>query len=798
MNKRAVLELKGNLDHQGSYVTLHVGQSDVAAGTSIDGYLPPSMLLSNHLTQWQHDYRRLSTPTRALKPYKIKYDGTINPIDACIDSAQQLVQQFQQWLRADSFRDVDLHLRQALTPSDAIQVLIRTASAEAQALPWHLWDFVEQYPKAEIALSGMRSHPCLNERNAAASDQKLVNILAVLGDRQNIDLESDRQSLNQLPGAHIEFLVEPSHREFNDALYEQSWDILFFAGHSETEPEGQGVLRLNSTTCLTMDEVRYGMRRAIANGLQLAIFNSCDGLGLARDLADLQLPHMIVMREAVPDPIAQQFLKYFLRAFAQGQPLHLAEREARERLQGLEKNYPCASWLPIVYQQPAALSLEWSDLVSPEHQLANQLSPVADSVVAASSQTNSRRMAFRKYGTALLSSVLVSSLVVGVRSLGGLQNWELKAYDHFIRIRLGQNAPDDRILIVAVSEDDIQYQRSQGMEMEGSLSDDALLKLLQKISPHHPSVVGLDIIHDFPFRQDLQPQLADQGLIAICRARNTVSNLAGIAPPTTNFPTNHLGFSNIPLDPDGVIRRQFLGMPPDEICPTEESFSFRIAQDYLEKQADMSMEWVTTPSDDTQQIRLGHQIFQRLQQRTGSYQLFSEDVGGYQVLINYRVKRPEIVHLREILSGSLDSQLNELVGDRIVLIGVVNPQIDTHLTPYSRGETADRMPGVVVHAHMASTIISAALGERPLLSGWVEWAEMLWIAGWAMVGAIFVGWWRSPYLRVISLLVGLTTLWGVCLLLFVQGWWVPLVPSALALGLAAIFSLSLYKMLEHK
>jgi len=30
--------------------------------------------------------------------------------------------------------------------------------------------------------------------------------------------------------------------------------------------------------------------------LKLAIFNSCDGLGLARELADLHLPTMIVMQ----------------------------------------------------------------------------------------------------------------------------------------------------------------------------------------------------------------------------------------------------------------------------------------------------------------------------------------------------------------------------------------------------------------------------------------------------------------------------------------------------------------------
>gem|GEM_PF-2856589 len=43
----------------------------------------------------------------------------------------------------------------------------------------------------------------------------------------------------------------------------------------------------------------------------------------------------------MPDPAAQQFLKYFLKAFAQDKkPLHLAVEEARKRLHGLESLYP--------------------------------------------------------------------------------------------------------------------------------------------------------------------------------------------------------------------------------------------------------------------------------------------------------------------------------------------------------------------------------------------------------------------------------------------------------------------------
>jgi len=73
-------------------------------------------------------------------------------------------------------------------------------------------------------------------------------------------------------------------------------------------------------------------------------------LGLAQDLADLNVPQMIVMREPVPDKVAQEFLKYFLASSSRGQSFYLAVKEARERLQGLESQFPCASWLPVICQ----------------------------------------------------------------------------------------------------------------------------------------------------------------------------------------------------------------------------------------------------------------------------------------------------------------------------------------------------------------------------------------------------------------------------------------------------------------
>uniref|UniRef100_A0ACD5GMU6 CHAT domain-containing protein n=1 Tax=Desertifilum tharense IPPAS B-1220 TaxID=1781255 RepID=A0ACD5GMU6_9CYAN len=72
-------------------------------------------------------------------------------------------------------------------------------------------------------------------------------------------------------------------------------------------------------------------RARLATG---TIFNSCDGLGLARQLNDLNIPQMIVMRELVPDRVAQAFMTHFLTRFSEGEPFYLAVREYQRTLAG--------------------------------------------------------------------------------------------------------------------------------------------------------------------------------------------------------------------------------------------------------------------------------------------------------------------------------------------------------------------------------------------------------------------------------------------------------------------------------
>jgi WD40 repeat protein/energy-coupling factor transporter ATP-binding protein EcfA2 len=311
------------------------------------------------IDQWQSAYRSFGQSAR-IKAKKIVYGGSIVQWrEDCHKSAADLRSRLNNWLLSESFRPLRERWLQQLSSSDEVRVLIRTSSVSLRKLPWHLWDLVENYAKAEVAYCAPESEQSALSKTPTYRDK--VRILAILGNSTGINVLKDRQLLENLPDAATTFLVEPQRQDINDQLWNQAWDILFFAGHSKTEGN-TGRIYINQTDSLTIAELRYGLSNAVANGLQLAIFNSCDGLGLALELEQLHIGQMIVMREPVPDQVAQSFLTYFLAEFAGGKSFYLAERKARLKLHGLEDNFPCASWLPAIFQNPAAVPPMWQDL----------------------------------------------------------------------------------------------------------------------------------------------------------------------------------------------------------------------------------------------------------------------------------------------------------------------------------------------------------------------------------------------------------------------------------------------------
>jgi hypothetical protein len=281
-----------------------------------------------------------------------------NFLHECDESAVKLKQSLNRWLNnCENFRPIKEKLLEQLIPSESIRVIIQTENRYLRRFPFQLWNFFESYRNAEFALGNTG----FNRIESIASSGSKVRILAILGNSTGIDIYQDQKLLQQLPNAEVTFLVEPQRQQINDELWSQPWDILFFAGHSYTESVA-GKIYINRDESLSILQLKNALQKAIQQGLKLAIFNSCDGLGLAFNLAELQIAQMIVMREPVPDKVAQEFLKNFLAAFANGQTFYQSVREAREKLQGLENDFPCASWLPVIFQNPAEIPPKWQDI----------------------------------------------------------------------------------------------------------------------------------------------------------------------------------------------------------------------------------------------------------------------------------------------------------------------------------------------------------------------------------------------------------------------------------------------------
>ena len=122
----------------------------------------------------------------------------------------------------------------------------------------------------------------------------------------------------KIPSAFCVFLRQPTPSEFFNLIGQERWNIFFFSGHSQTDRENNTtLLYLNPEEKLNIQEIKKTIQIAIDRyqGMKLAIFNSCDGLGLVRQLSDLDIAQIIVWREPVPDEIAQEFLTSFLHYF---------------------------------------------------------------------------------------------------------------------------------------------------------------------------------------------------------------------------------------------------------------------------------------------------------------------------------------------------------------------------------------------------------------------------------------------------------------------------------------------------
>ncbi|MEB3827526.1 CHASE2 domain-containing protein [Phormidium sp. CCY1219] len=391
---------------------------------------------------------------------------------------------------------------------------------------------------------------------------------------------------------------------------------------------------------------------------------------------------------------------------------------------------------------------------------------------------------FRQGRGLLVTCSSVAGFVLLVRFLGLLQSLEWGAYDQMFRWR-PQQPIDECCLIIGIDESDLRKLQTW------PIPDRVMAELIETVHALNPRAIGLDLFRDLPVQpghEQLNQVFANTpNLIGIEKLADRES--LGVPPPTVLAERNAVGFNNVAIDSDGKVRRNLIYWRTEN-GTIHRSLALQLAFLYLDEEG-IKLE---TLKHHPGHFKLGRSIFRPFESYDGAY--VRADDGGYQLLTNFRSpaenrESPSVgfrtVSMAEVLEGKVPPAW---VRDRVVLIGSIAPSLkDFFYIPYSGRwiEPPKKVFGVELHALFVSQILNAALdGRPPSIQVWPEAMEWLWIFLWSWVGASLSWNWRSPLRFTFYLLLSCGSLTGFCYLLFLLGWWIPLIPPLITLGGSAV------------
>lgn len=380
----------------------------------------------------------------------------------------------------------------------------------------------------------------------------------------------------------------------------------------------------------------------------------------------------------------------------------------------------------------------------------------------------------------MLPGALLVGLVVLLRLSGVLQVQELMAFDMFSHFCPAMGFPQ-RVVIVGIDEADLR--------MVGGfpVPDRELAKALQILWQYKPSAIGLDIFRNLP---------VEPGHDQLVRAFKTIPVLVGaevalnpddrmnIQPPPA-LPLERVGFADVIVELDGKLRRNILASRTWD-GDLKYSLAIRLAQLHLAARG-IPFQPIQRSRDP---IRFGNVQLPRFEPNTGGY--VGADANGNQILINFcKGQKPfPVLSLQQLFRQQFPP---DLIRDHMVILGMTASSVkDVFFTSALRetimSQSFEGQPlpnqliyGVEFHAHATNQIVSAVLDGQPLLRSWADFWEYVWIVAWGMVGVVLGIAFQSPWKSLLGLAIASLNLLLISYGLLIFGWWIPVVPTGLAL-----------------
>ena len=390
----------------------------------------------------------------------------------------------------------------------------------------------------------------------------------------------------------------------------------------------------------------------------------------------------------------------------------------------------------------------------------------------------------------------VAGLVIASSFTGIYQTLEWSALDRWFRLRTPE-ARESRIVVINVGESDISELG------EWPMSDGKLAQLLTTIKQQQPRAIGLDLYRDLKHGERAGQKQLEQVFKSTANLIG-VEKVAGetVKPAPILKQQQQVAMSDLLLDRDGKVRRSLVSARFDD-GELILGLGVKLALMYLEQD-----KITLQPGDRQSTLNLGQATFTPLQDNEGGY--MNLDTGGYQTLLNFRGEQKQFLHtsLTKVLQGNIPP---DLFRGRIVLIGATAPSLnDLFHTPYNgSSQKAQEMPGVYIHANIASQTLSAALDGRHLLTGIPEAGEWLWILAWSFVGSslsivlLEKNLLQKNSLSLIKLtaigaIVPVAILFGSSYLIFLNGIWIPTIAPLVALGVSSFVATGYYQQHQKR
>ena len=363
-----------------------------------------------------------------------------------------------------------------------------------------------------------------------------------------------------------------------------------------------------------------------------------------------------------------------------------------------------------------------------------------------------------------LASIVITALLLALRQLNGLQPLELMTFDYLVRLQ-SEEAPDPRILIVEITEQDIRNQN------EWPMSDQTVATLLTQLQEHQPRAIGLDIYRDIPQGEGLESlnEVLEAPEIIAIESLGISEDDSIPAPP--GISPDQVGFNDFIIDSDGILRRTFLFAALEE--EQLYSFALRLSLKYLETEGHSFKAGETD-------LRIGSTRFVPLKSNAGGYD--NIDSSSYQLLLDYRSSHSvaRTISLSDVLAGDFDPAWVE---DKVVMIGFTAPsKKDFFYTPYSAEKNNEHvMPGVVTHAQVVSQLLSNVLDDRQIFWFLPTAAEVGWIWIWSLAGGFLVWRMKRSALLGVALIASMGGLFGLCAIAFSFTGWIPFAAPVIGL-----------------